>query len=123
VRADMKRQISHKYTQGKNVLNAYLISPGLEEALRSAVRQTASGSYIVLDPRQTDLLLDAVHDTVGELSPMEVRPVILAAMDVRRYLRKLIERDYPELAVIAYQELQADVQVQSIGQIEADLSS
>jgi type III secretion protein V len=122
VRADMKRQITHKYTQGKNILSAYLLAPGLEEALRSSVRQTSSGSYIVLDPKQTDRLLDAVHDTVDAFDQMTVRPVILAAMDVRRYMRKLIERDYPDLAVVAYQELQADIQVQSIGQIDADLS-
>jgi type III secretion protein V len=122
VRADMKRQITHKYTQGKNILSAYLLAPGLEEALRCAVRQTSSGSYIVLDPKQTDKLLDAVNDTVDTFDQMTVRPVILAAMDVRRYMRKLIERDYPDLAVVAYQELQADVQVQSIGQIDADLS-
>ncbi|HEY4318363.1 MAG TPA: type III secretion system export apparatus subunit SctV [Herbaspirillum sp.] len=123
VRADMKRQITHKYTQGKNVLHAYLVSPALEETLRSAVRQTSSGSYIVLDPRQTDLLLDAVHDVIGDLRSSDTTPVILAAMDVRRYLRKLVERDYPELAVIAYQELQATVQIQSLGEIDADLAT
>jgi type III secretion protein V len=123
VRADMKRQITHKYTQGKNILHAYMVSPALEETMRSSVRQTSSGSYIVLDPRQTDLLLEAVHHTVGDLHSSDTSPVILAAMDVRRYLRKLVERDYPELAVVAYQELQATVQIQSLGEIDADLST
>ncbi|MDB5992467.1 MAG: bcrD [Herbaspirillum sp.] len=122
VRADMKRQITHKYTQGKNVLSAYLVSPTLEEALRTSTRQTASGSYIVLDTRQSDRLLDAVRETVGELNQAKGPVVVLAAMDVRRYLRKMIERDYPTLAVIAYQELQANVRIQSLGQIDVDLS-
>ncbi|RXZ38782.1 EscV/YscV/HrcV family type III secretion system export apparatus protein [Oxalobacteraceae bacterium CAVE-383] len=122
VRADMKRQITYKYTQGRNILHAYLISPGLEETMRSSVRQTSAGSYIVLDPRQTDLLLDAIHHVVGGSPPSDAVPVILAAMDVRRYMRKLIERDYPELAVIAYQELQPNVQIQSLGEIDVNLS-
>lgn len=122
VRADMKRQITHKYTLGKNVLSAYLVSPALEESLRTSTRQTASGSYIVLDTRQSDKLLDAVRDTVGELNQAKGPVVVLAAMDVRRYLRKMIERDYPALAVIAYQELQANVKIQSLGQIDVDLS-
>lgn len=122
VRSDMKRQITHKYTRGLGVLSAYLVSPGLEESLRSAVRQTASGSYIVLNAHQTEQLLDAVQQTVGDLSTSGQRPVILAAMDVRRYMRKMIEREFPELAVVAYQELEPDIQIQSAGQIDADLS-
>jgi type III secretion protein V len=122
VRADMKRQITHKYTQGKKVLSAYLLAPAVEETLRASVRQTSSGSYIVLDPKQTERLMVAVRDTIDDFDDLTIRPVILAAMDVRRYMRKLIEREYPELAVIAYQELQADVQVQSVGQIDADLT-
>jgi type III secretion protein V len=123
VRADMKRQITHKYTAGRDVLHAYLVSPALEEALRSSVRQTASGSYIVLGPIQTEKLLEAVRELVGDLSQSHPRPVVLAAMDVRRYLRKMIERDYPALAVVAYQEMEASVRIQSLGQIDADLAA
>jgi type III secretion protein V len=123
VRADMKRQITHKYTRGRDVLHAYLVSPALEESLRSSVRQTASGSYIVLGPIQTEKLLQAVREIVGDLSQTNPRPVVLAAMDVRRYLRKMIERDYPALAVVAYQEMEAGVRIQSLGQIDVDLSS
>jgi type III secretion protein V len=118
VRADMKRQISHKFTGGGNVLTAYLLAPRLEETLRGAIRQTSAGSYVVLEPHETKLLLDTVKLAVGDLKNRQVLPVLLTAMDIRRYLRKLIEQDCPELAVLAYQELTPEISVQAVGRID-----
>jgi type III secretion protein V len=38
-------------------------------------------------------------------------------MDIRRYLRKLIEKDFYDLAVVSYQELTPEVSVHPIGRI------
>ena len=38
-------------------------------------------------------------------------------MDIRRYTRKLIEMDLPDLAVLSHQELTEDLNVQPIGRI------
>lgn len=120
-RADMKRQIAHKYAQSRDTLSAYLVSPGLEEALRQAVRQTSAGSYVVLPADQQQKLVKAVRDAVGDLRDRQAIPVLLTAMDIRRYLRKLIENDCPELAVLAFQELPSEIQIHAIGQIDVEL--
>ena len=118
VRGALKRHISHKYCAGQNMLPAYLLAPQVEETLRAAIRQTSAGSYLALDPAVGKKLVEAIKKTVGKLSPNGQRPVMLASMDIRRYLRKMIEQDLYDLQVVSYQELIPDVNVQPLGRID-----
>ena len=45
-------------------------------------------------------------------------PVLLAPMDIRRFLRKIVERDFPELAVLSYQELEPSANIQPLDRIK-----
>ena len=118
VRGALKRHISHKYSAGQNMLPAFLLAPKVEETLRAAIRQTSAGSYLALDPATGKKLVEAIKKTVGKLSPTGQRPVMLASMDIRRYLRKMIEQDLYDLQVVSYQELVPEVNVQPLGRID-----
>lgn len=118
VRGALKRHISHKYCAGQNMLPAYLLAPKVEETLRAAIRQTSAGSYLALDPSIGKKLVETIKKTVGKISPNGQRPVMLASMDIRRYLRKMIEQDLYDLQVVSYQELVPDVNVQPLGRID-----
>jgi type III secretion protein V len=118
VRAALKRHLSHKHSSGQNMLPAYLFAPKVEETIRGAIRQTSAGSYLALDPAVSRRLLDAIKQTVGDLSNSAQRPVLLTSMDIRRYVRKMIEQDLYELPVISYQELTQDINIQPLARIE-----
>lgn len=118
VRGALKRHISHKYSSGLNMLPAYLLAPKVEETLRSAIRQTSAGSYLALDPATGKRLVESVKKSVGKLPATGQRPVLLASMDIRRYLRKLIEQDLYDLQVISYQELTKEVNIQPLARID-----
>jgi type III secretion protein V len=118
VRGALKRHISHKYSAGQNMLPAYLLAPKVEETLRAAIRQTSAGSYLALDPATGKKLVETIKKTVGKLNPNGQRPVMLASMDIRRYLRKMIEQDLYDLQVVSYQELVPEVNVQPLGRID-----
>ncbi len=118
VRGALKRHISHKYCAGHNMLPAYLLAPKVEETLRAAIRQTSAGSYLALDPAVGKQLVEAIKKTVGKINPTGQRPVMLASMDIRRYLRKMIEQDLYDLQVVSYQELVTDVNVQPLGRVD-----
>lgn len=45
------------------------------------------------------------------------KPVLLASMDIRRYVRRLIEGEFYELPVVAYQEITPEISVQPIERI------
>ena len=119
VRMALKRHISHKHSSGQNILPAYLLAPSVEDSVRGAIRQTSAGSYLALDPQMSKKLVESVKKTVGDLSLSMQRPVLLTSMDIRRYMRKMIEQELYELPVISYQELTTDINIQPLARIEA----
>ena len=118
VRSTLKRHISYKYSSGQNILPAYLLAPNIEDTVRSAIRQTSAGSYLALDPAVSKRLVDNIKKTVGDLGASAQRPVLLTSMDIRRYLRKMIEQDLYELPVLSYQELTQEINIQPLARID-----
>nr|WP_153099984.1 type III secretion system export apparatus subunit SctV [Paraburkholderia hayleyella] len=117
VRSALKRQISYRHSSNQNVLSAYMLTPDVEETVRDAVRQTSAGSYLALDPDVSKQLLQNIIEMVGDVTQSSLRPVLLTSMDIRRYLRKMIEADLYELAVLSYQELATEINIQPLGRI------
>jgi type III secretion protein V len=118
VRMALKRYISHKYSNGQNFLTAYLLAPDVEDTVRDAIRQTAAGSYLAMDPDKSQALLDSIQRTVGTIDTTAARPVLLTSMDIRRYVRKLIEQDMLHLPVLSYQELLPQINVQPLARVD-----
>ena len=134
VRIALKRQISEQVSGSARKLHAILMHPELEERLRQLIRDGGNGSQLAIDPellrKMTDslrvLLQTDVLDSNLESGPknkpnsvLENRLVLLCSMDIRRYMRKLIEEDFFDLTTLSYQELTGDVQVEPIGQLNA----
>jgi type III secretion protein V len=117
VRGALKRQICYRYSSGMNILPAYVLTPELEDTVRGAIRQTSAGSYLALDPRTTRQIVDKVRGAMGDVSQQARKPVLLTSMDVRRYMRKIIEVDCADLPVLSYQELTTDIAVQPLAKV------
>lgn len=117
VRSALKRQISYMYSRGQNMLPAILMDPTLEETIRKAVRQTSAGAFLSLDPDTSQRIIKAVGDAVGKHKGSTQKPVLMASMDIRRYVRRLIESKYYELPVMAYQEVTPEISVQPVSRI------
>lgn len=118
VRSSLKRHISHKYASGQNILPAYLLAPNVEDTVRGAIRQTSAGSYLALDPAASKRLVENIKKTVGDLTAAAQRPVLLTSMDIRRYLRKMIEQDLYDLPVLSYQELTQEINIQPLARVD-----
>jgi type III secretion protein V len=118
VRMSLKRYISHKFSGGQNVLAVYLFDPAVEDVLRKAIRQTSAGSYLALEPQKNQEILEAIKNEIGTIEPFQSLPVLVTSMDIRRYVKKMIEMDFPEIPVLSIQELNQDViTLQPLGRI------
>ncbi|WP_444917400.1 type III secretion system export apparatus subunit SctV [Microbulbifer sp. JMSA003] len=117
VRSSLKRQICFKYSAGSSTLPCYLLDQELEDSVRGAIRQTSAGYYLALDPSVAKRFTDNLAIYTKDSLQMERKPVLLIAMDIRRYVRKLIENEFYELPVLSFQELTKDINVQPIARI------
>lgn len=110
VRSALKRQISHKYTQGGSTLVVYLLDPEIERAVTEA------------DP--TPAFIAAVRRAMAKRRATPARfptpPVLLTTADVRARCAALFEGDFPRQAVLAYTELSPDLNIQPLARISLD---
>jgi len=117
IRGSLKRYISYKYSSGQNILPAYLLAPDVEEKIRGSIRQTSAGSYMALDPATAQRFVSRAKQSIGALRQGRSRPVIVVSMDIRRYVRKLIEMELYDVPVLSYQELTQEITVQPLDRI------
>jgi len=108
VRASLKRYVSHKYSVA-NTLVVYLVDPAIERRITAIDERPVTAA-------EHEKLRVAIEREV-ESRPAAAAPVLLTTFDVRRMLRKIIQRDFPRLAVVSYQELLPDLNVQPIARI------
>ncbi|MFT3707188.1 MAG: type III secretion system export apparatus subunit SctV [Archangium sp.] len=118
VRSSLKRYVSHKYARGTNTLVVYLLDPQIEDAVRSSIKRTSAGTHLALEPDIAQEIVQAVKNECGHLPPTAQRPVILTSMDIRRYVRKLLEYEFnPPFSVVSYQELSPELNIQPVARI------
>lgn len=118
IRSSLKRYISYKYSYGKSTLSVYLLDPEIEDMIRGSIKQTSAGSYLALDPDTVQLILHSFRTTITPTPSGAQPPVLLTAIDVRRFTRKLIEAEFPDLHVVSYQEIVPEIKIQPLGRIQ-----
>lgn len=117
IRAAMRRYISFRYALGSDTLFVYLLDPEIEDVIRGAIRRTSTGSFLSLDPTIAHDILDAIRREISDQVPTAQPPVIVTDMELRRFVRKMVELEFSNLAVLSYQELTPELNIQPIGRI------
>ncbi|WP_263079326.1 type III secretion system export apparatus subunit SctV [Endozoicomonas sp. Mp262] len=117
IRCNLKRYICYKYSNGQNVLPTYLLDPSLEDTIREGIRQTSGGCYLALDPSVTQAFVAEVKNTVGNIEQLQRKPVLMVSMDIRRYVRKLLEGELDGLPVLSFQEMTRQINAQPMGRV------
>lgn len=96
----------------------YVSSAGLRVILLTGKKLRASQGKLALDPAVGKRLLDNIKRTVGDLEASSQKPVLLTSMDIRRYIRKMIEQDLYDLPVLSYHELTQEINIQPLARID-----
>ncbi len=91
------------------------IDTTVEQLIRQSIKQTPAGNYLALPPDTALFLVQQMMEIVGP-KPLPATAVV-CSMDVRRYLRRLIEEKLEWLNVYSFQELGGLVELQPIGKV------
>jgi type III secretion protein V len=110
----MRRPLTHQLTLGSRELHVHLLDGHIEEAIRAAISRTPAGSFLTLAPAAGRDIVSAVQRALrGGDVPDEPR-VILTQPDIRRFVKKLIELDLPDVRVVSYAELLPEVSIKPV---------
>ena len=81
------------------------------------VQHTEQGAYVALEPKTVQNLMTQLKKEVAKLTSIGLQPIILTSPIVRIYFKHLTEQYIPDLIVVSYNEIEQDVQIQSIGMV------
>ncbi len=120
VRQSLKRAISNQYFFSNEPTNVITLDPKCEQEIMSSVKQTEQGSYLALDPEYTQKLMEALRGEVQKLEELGRTPILITSPIVRMYVKKLTEEQFKNLHVLSYNEIESDVELQSVGMVTVE---
>ncbi len=94
------------------------LGPSMEQTLAEAIIQNDQESYLALEPRLAQKVVEAVAKGVEQCLPLLGQPVFLCTAAVRPHLRRLIERYLPQVTVLSYNEIGPRVSVKVLRTVE-----
>ncbi len=119
VRQSLKRAISNKYFPANETTSVVPLDPKVEQELMSSVKQTEGGAYLTLDPEKTKKIMSSVETEVGKLESLGKNAIVITSPIVRMYFKKLTEDYFKDLIVVSYNEVDSNVELQSVGMVTA----
>ncbi|MFR0039962.1 MAG: flagellar biosynthesis protein FlhA [Lachnospira sp.] len=119
VRQSLKRAISGKYFPPNEVTNVITLDPKVEQEIMGAVKNTEQGSYLSLDPARTKAIMDSLGEELKKLEDMGKNSIVITSPIVRLYFKKLASDYYKDIIVISYNEVESNIELQSVGMVTA----
>lgn len=120
VRQALARQITTQFVNGQPALKVITVSGKVEKLVADSIQQTDHGNYLAMDPQESQYVLEAIAKEVERVSFIEQSPLILCSPGVRMYVRQLTERYFPQIPILSYNELDAAVEIQSVGVVNVE---
>ncbi|ODQ08112.1 MULTISPECIES: EscV/YscV/HrcV family type III secretion system export apparatus protein [Enterobacterales] len=109
IRSLLSRYISHFFSNDGKI-NVIILSNNIEEIIRGGIRQSSSGTFLNLEPAELDMIIEKISTAIDEIKYIQDY-LFLTAIDIRRFVKKLIETQYPQLSVLSYDEVTSDIEI------------
>jgi flagellar biosynthesis protein FlhA len=119
VRQSLKRAISMKFFPQGETTSVVTLDPKLEQEIMASVKQTETGAYLTLDPEKTRAIVKSVGDEIAKLENLGKSPIVITSPIVRMYFKRLTEDYYRDLIVVSYNEIDSNIELQSVGMVTA----
>ncbi len=117
VRQALRPAISSKYFEPNEVNRVITVDPKVEQEIMGSIKQTEQGAYITLDPERIHAIMEATKIEVAKIEEMGKAAIVVCSPIVRMYFRKLSEDYFDDLIVVSYNEVENNVELQSVGMV------
>ncbi|MDD3205314.1 MAG: flagellar biosynthesis protein FlhA [Lachnospiraceae bacterium] len=119
VRQSLKRAISGKFFPANETTSVVTLDPKLEQEIMASVKQTEQGAYLTLDPEKTKTIIASVESETKKLENLGKNPIVITSPIVRMYFKRLTSDYFKDLIVVSYNEVESNIELQSVGMVTA----
>jgi flagellar biosynthesis protein FlhA len=116
-RQSLKRAISSKFFPSNEITSVVTLDPKVEQDIMSSVKQTEQGAYLTLDPDKIKMIINSVEAEINKLENLGKNAIIVTSPIVRMYFKKLTEDYFKDLIVVSYNEIESNIELQSVGMV------
>jgi len=119
-RMGLARSICKQNLCDSGELMAVTLSPDIENIIAAGISQ--DGQSLSLDPIFTRSLIDNLNSEIERvLSSTGNQPVILCSSQIRLAFRRLVERTFPQISIMSYNEISSNITAKSVGIVRFDV--
>lgn len=116
VRTALKRTITRRFCENGQ-LKVITLDSEVEKAVLASLTRSEQGIYLALSPDLIQKIVTQLGEHMGKFKELNTVPVILTSNVIRVYFYRLIEQFYPNVYVLAFNEVANNVQIQALGNI------
>jgi flagellar biosynthesis protein FlhA len=115
VRQCLRRIVTKPYVKNSGEVEAFLVSPAIEQVVESAVEHGEQNSHLTLAPAAIRDILQRMSQRVGN---PETPVVAVTSSGSRYFFRQMAEHSIRNLFFISHNEIPVDVKIISLGVID-----
>ncbi|MCR5721985.1 MAG: flagellar biosynthesis protein FlhA, partial [Lachnospiraceae bacterium] len=119
VRQSLKRVISNRFFPQNETTSVVTLDPKIEQEIMASIKQTEQGAYLNLDPDRTKVIIDATGKELNKLENLGKAQIVVTSPIVRMYFKRLMDDYYKDMVAISYNEIESNVELQSVGMVTA----
>lgn len=109
VRERLASHITSRFKSTDGTIAAVTLDPRVEQMLRQSLHEIAAGTGGALDPEALRTLTARAESSLATFGTLGASPLVVTAPDLRRYVRAIVERKAPQIAVASFREIEPSV--------------
>ena len=118
VRQALARAITKQYQDRDGNITVMIMSPDIEDKISRSIQHTEHESFISPDPNIVKKMVTNLQKLISIFISSGTQPIILCSPNNRIHFRKILEKFYPSMVVLAHNEISREVNVKSVGMVE-----
>lgn len=112
------RTIANQLRSFDGVLHVFTLAPALEHQISEHLQQTPQGWMVNLPPDIAQLMMAEIAHQMEALATQSHEPVLITSQRIRLPMRRFTQRSLPTLAVLSFNELPPEMEVQAEGVVD-----
>jgi len=117
VRQALARTITGGYKDTEGNITVVMVSPYIEDSINKSVQHTEYESFVAADPILIQEVVKNLQGFVKTFSEKGLEPIVLCSPNVRIYLRKILEKFFPNIIILSHNEITREVNIKSLGML------
>ena len=116
VRAALSRTITRRFCE-HGQLRVVTLDAEVEKRVIASLSKNEQGIYLAMGPDLMQQIVTQLADLIKKFNDLGQTPIVLTSQVIRVYFSRMLAQFYPNLYVLAFNEITSDVQIQSLGNI------